>query len=45
MMKGLGEVTCMQKNRYDAPNFDAYIKTGDWQNLKQLIIRYDIEFR
>jgi hypothetical protein len=42
LTKGLGEVTCMQKNRYEAPNFDAYIKTGEWQNLKQLIIRYDI---
>lgn len=44
-MKGLGEVACVQKNRFDAPNFDAYIKTGEWQNLKQLIIRYDIDFR
>lgn len=45
IMKTLGEVTCMQKNRLSTSDFDTYIKTGEWQNLKQLIIRYDIEFR
>jgi len=41
-MKPLGEVACLQKNRFETPDFDNYIKKGEWQNLKQLIIRYDI---
>jgi serine/threonine protein kinase len=45
IMKALGEVACMQKNRFETADFEGYMKTGEWQNLKQVIIKHDIEFR
>ena len=44
-MKVLGSMAVISKNRFMTQDFDEYIQSIDWQNLKQVIIRYDIEFR
>ena len=44
-MKVLGEMAVTSKNKFDTDDFREYIGGSDWQNLKQVIVRYDIEFR
>ena len=44
-MKVLSSMAVVSKNRFLTPDFEEYIQSIDWQNLKQVLIRYDIEFR
>ena len=41
-IKLLGEIVRSEKNLLQTPGFSSYVKSGGWQNLKQVIIRYDI---
>lgn len=44
-MKVLGSMAVVSKNSFQTADFNEYINSPDWQNLKQVLIRYDIEFR
>ena len=44
-IKSLGEIAVTSNNKFQTEDFKMYLKSPDWQNLKQVIIMYDIEFR
>ena len=44
-MKVLSSMAVALKNKFLTSDFEEYSKSADWQNLKQVLIRYDIEFR
>ena len=41
-MKVLGSMAVVSKNSFQTADFNEYINSPDWQNLKQVLIRYDI---
>lgn len=44
-IKKLSKQVRNDKNYYETNDLKAYTQTADWENLKQVIIRHDIEFR
>ena len=44
-MQVLGEIVRIEKNLLKSPGFLKYIRKPQWEDLKQVIVKYDIRFR
>lgn len=44
-MQTLGEMVRTEKNLLKSPGFAKYVKKKEWENLKQIIVKYDMKFR